>query len=86
MEQEEKVMQVKDLIAYLETLPQNAELFFYSGFGGFLSLDSMEDIEAHIKLNEKENTVYLDNARYEIEDRKRISQGKEWAELLREAK
>lgn len=81
-EQDEKVMEVKDLVSYLLKMPQNAELFFYAGHGGFLSLNTPEEISMYFKLSEDGNTLFLDHARYEAEAQERVAQGKEWSDLI----
>lgn len=72
---------VKDLIEYLQTLPQDAAPFTYSQNGGFLSLDS-----GYFKYNEEENTLYFDYLRYENENENRQNEGKEWIDKLQEEK
>lgn len=83
MEEEEKVMTVRDLIDFLRELPRDAELFAYSSHGGFSSLDTKEDLAKYFKLSAGETVLYLDYARFMSDDRKRIEEGKEWLDYFR---
>lgn len=78
---DEKVMTVKDLASYLEKLPQDAELFYYAGHGGFLSLDNLKEVSSYFKLSSDGRTLLIDAVRYEEEKEDRIAQGKEWTDI-----
>jgi hypothetical protein len=75
---DEKIMTVKDLIQFLRKLPEDAEIFAYSGLGGFFSLDTPEELAMWFKLNEDGTVLELDHARYMKENRDRLAAGKEW--------
>ncbi|SDW79889.1 hypothetical protein [Paenibacillus sp. CF384] len=69
---------VKDLIAYLQKLPQDAELFAYNERGGFFSIDSPDDLATYFQMSEDGTVLNFDYGRYLADDSKRISEGKEW--------
>lgn len=73
---ERELETVKDLIEYLQTLPQDAAPFTYSSQGGFLSLDT-----GYFKYLPEDNMLYLDYSRFEDENEKRQNEGKEWLDI-----
>ncbi|OKP97799.1 hypothetical protein [Paenibacillus sp. P46E] len=61
----DKNMTVKDLVAYLQTMPQEAELFVYApGTDGFYSLDDQEQLAMFCKASPDDKYLYLYHAEY----------------------